>query len=168
MRSGSPPSSGRAFMLGYRFEISAVEITSSSSRLTSPTASAFDSRVDPRLHRSIGPVAQWIRHRPTEPGIASSSPAGVTSVSCSRRGDYSQTFAQYVYRSDWFLQRLVSFHFHDIFINFTLYRPRIYIQTSLNKIKYKYKYVNIDIYIYIYTDIGDIYIYIHGYVCNMC
>ena len=24
-----------------------------------------------------GPVAQWIRHRPTEPGIASSSPAGV-------------------------------------------------------------------------------------------
>ena len=26
---------------------------------------------------SIGPVAQWIRHRPTEPGIAGSSPAGV-------------------------------------------------------------------------------------------
>ena len=25
----------------------------------------------------IGPVAQWIRHRPTEPGIAGSSPAGV-------------------------------------------------------------------------------------------
>ena len=25
-----------------------------------------------------GPVAQWIRHRPTEPGIAGSSPAGVT------------------------------------------------------------------------------------------
>jgi hypothetical protein len=24
-----------------------------------------------------GPVAQWIRHRPTEPGIAGSSPAGV-------------------------------------------------------------------------------------------
>ena len=23
-----------------------------------------------------GPVAQWIRHRPTEPGIAGSSPAG--------------------------------------------------------------------------------------------
>ena len=27
----------------------------------------------------IGPVAQWIRHRPTEPGIAGSSPAGVIS-----------------------------------------------------------------------------------------
>lgn len=27
-----------------------------------------------------GPVAQWIRHRPTEPGIAGSSPAGVMSV----------------------------------------------------------------------------------------
>ena len=26
---------------------------------------------------SIGPVAQWIRHRPTEPGIAGSNPAGV-------------------------------------------------------------------------------------------
>ena len=24
-----------------------------------------------------GPVAQWIRHRPTEPGIAGSSPGGV-------------------------------------------------------------------------------------------
>ena len=29
---------------------------------------------------AIGPVAQWIRHRPTEPGIAGSSPAGVISV----------------------------------------------------------------------------------------
>jgi hypothetical protein len=28
------------------------------------------------IHAS-GPVAQWIRHRPTEPGIAGSSPAGV-------------------------------------------------------------------------------------------
>ena len=26
---------------------------------------------------AIGPVAQWIRHRPTEPGIAGSSPAEV-------------------------------------------------------------------------------------------
>ena len=26
---------------------------------------------------SSGPVAKWIRHRPTEPGIAGSSPAGV-------------------------------------------------------------------------------------------
>ena len=26
---------------------------------------------------STGPVAQWIRHWPTEPGIAASSPAGV-------------------------------------------------------------------------------------------
>ena len=26
---------------------------------------------------ATGPVAQWIRHRPTEPGIAGSSPAGV-------------------------------------------------------------------------------------------
>ena len=29
------------------------------------------------LIKSQGPVAQWIRHRPTEPGIAGSSPAGV-------------------------------------------------------------------------------------------
>ena len=28
-----------------------------------------------------GPVAQWIRHRPTEPGIAGSSPAGVICAS---------------------------------------------------------------------------------------
>ena len=27
--------------------------------------------------RTTGPVAQWIRHRPTEPGIAGSSPARV-------------------------------------------------------------------------------------------
>ena len=27
-----------------------------------------------------GPVAQWIRHRPTEPGIAGSSPAGVIAL----------------------------------------------------------------------------------------
>ena len=27
-----------------------------------------------------GPVAQWIRHRPTEPGIAGSSPAGVIAM----------------------------------------------------------------------------------------
>ena len=26
---------------------------------------------------STGPVAQWIRHRPTEPGIVGSSPTGV-------------------------------------------------------------------------------------------
>ena len=31
----------------------------------------------------IGPVAQWIRHRPTEPGIVGSSPTGVIfEVSC--------------------------------------------------------------------------------------
>ena len=30
-----------------------------------------------RLGIARGPVAQWIRHRPTEPGIAGSSPAGV-------------------------------------------------------------------------------------------
>ena len=29
------------------------------------------------LECTNGPVAQWIRHRPTEPGIAGSSPAGV-------------------------------------------------------------------------------------------
>ena len=29
------------------------------------------------LHVATGPVAQWIRHRPTQPGIAGSSPAGV-------------------------------------------------------------------------------------------
>jgi hypothetical protein len=33
-------------------------------------------RSDPE-HCSRGPVAQWVRHRPTEPGIAGSSPAGV-------------------------------------------------------------------------------------------
>ena len=30
-----------------------------------------------RLRSSTGPVAQWIRHRPTEPGIVGSSPTGV-------------------------------------------------------------------------------------------
>ena len=30
---------------------------------------------------AFGPVAQWIRHRPTEPGIAGSSPAGVITLS---------------------------------------------------------------------------------------
>ena len=30
-----------------------------------------------RIETTSGPVAQWIRHRPTEPGIAGSSPAGV-------------------------------------------------------------------------------------------
>ena len=33
-----------------------------------------------RCQTSTGPVAQWIRHRPTEPGIAASSPAGVMFV----------------------------------------------------------------------------------------
>ena len=33
---------------------------------------------------SAGPVTQWIRHRPTEPGIVGSSPTGVTNgSSCS-------------------------------------------------------------------------------------
>ena len=32
------------------------------------------------LPMAVGPVAQWIRHRPTEPGIAGSSPAGVMFV----------------------------------------------------------------------------------------
>ena len=31
----------------------------------------------PEIGMSVGPVAQWIRHRSTEPGIAGSSPAGV-------------------------------------------------------------------------------------------
>ena len=35
---------------------------------------------------AIGPVAQWIRHRPTEPGIAGSSPAGVIDIGCSMAG----------------------------------------------------------------------------------
>ena len=34
-------------------------------------------RVHCDLNHASGPVAQWIRHRPTEPGIAGSSPAGV-------------------------------------------------------------------------------------------
>ena len=33
--------------------------------------------VETAYPRVSGPVAQWIRHRPTEPGIAGSSPAGV-------------------------------------------------------------------------------------------
>ena len=33
-----------------------------------------------RFRCATGPVAQWIRHRPTEPGIAGSSPAGVIVV----------------------------------------------------------------------------------------
>jgi hypothetical protein len=40
-----------------------------------------------RVRRSvIGPVAQWIRHRPTEPGIAGSSPAGVIFRNCLLHG----------------------------------------------------------------------------------
>ena len=31
---------------------------------------------------TTGPVAQWMRHRPTEPGIAGSSPAGVIVIAC--------------------------------------------------------------------------------------
>ena len=41
----------------------------------------FPQRVhDEYSHFFTGPVAQWIRHRPTEPGIAGSSPAGVMFV----------------------------------------------------------------------------------------
>ena len=43
----------------------------------------FDRRSCPLIRAtkktSSGLVAQWIRHRPTEPGIAGSSPAEVTS-----------------------------------------------------------------------------------------
>ena len=35
----------------------------------------------PHIKSPQGPVAQWIRHRPTEPGIAGSSPVGVIVVS---------------------------------------------------------------------------------------
>ena len=38
---------------------------------------AFPSFVHWGRSHTTGPVAQWIRHRPTEPGIAGSSPAGV-------------------------------------------------------------------------------------------
>ena len=41
-----------------------------------------------------GPVAQWIRHRPAEPGIAGSSPAGVI-VAC-WRGFYLRVVEQLV------------------------------------------------------------------------
>ena len=37
------------------------------------------------LHHACGPVAQWIGHRPTEPGIAGSKPAGVILLSNSDR-----------------------------------------------------------------------------------
>ena len=37
--------------------------------------------VSPQRLKARGPVAQWIRHRPTEPGIAGSSPAGVIVLS---------------------------------------------------------------------------------------
>ena len=38
---------------------------------------ALSFAIERRLIKIQGPVAQWIRHRPTEPGIADSSPAGV-------------------------------------------------------------------------------------------
>ena len=41
------------------------------------------------VNHFIGPVDQWIRHRPTEPGIAGSSPAGVIFFSLSRRSNSS-------------------------------------------------------------------------------
>ena len=37
-----------------------------------------------------GPVAQWIRHRPTEPGIAGLSPAGIILVFPQRRQPHQQ------------------------------------------------------------------------------
>ena len=40
----------------------------------------------PRPPTARGPVAQWIRHRPTEPGIAGSSPAGVIAGGLDRKG----------------------------------------------------------------------------------
>ncbi len=45
-----------------------------------------------RSHGCSGPVAQWIRHRPTEPGIAGSSPAGVISATKRRRPCMSSSF----------------------------------------------------------------------------
>ena len=57
----------------------------------------------------VGPVAQWIRHRPTEPGIAGSSPAGVISTThaviqmCGDVGAQSAgavaAFKQYIYEN---------------------------------------------------------------------
>ena len=38
---------------------------------------------------TIGPVAQWIRHRPTEPGIAGSSRAGVIHHFCCNQNKHS-------------------------------------------------------------------------------
>jgi hypothetical protein len=43
----------------------------------SPLAFSLKAMFD---HYAIGPVAQWIRHRPTELGIAGSSPAGVNDL----------------------------------------------------------------------------------------
>ena len=37
-------------------------------------------RIFAKLPFSAGPVAQWIRHRPSEPGIAGYSPAGVIAI----------------------------------------------------------------------------------------
>ena len=42
--------------------------------------------VSPQRLKARGPVAQWIRHRPTEPGIAGSSPAGVIGEVQARAG----------------------------------------------------------------------------------
>ena len=58
------------------FESTLAEAMSSHRRGLGSTKTSLKENV--RSSATIeGPVAQWIRHRPTEPGIAGSSPAGV-------------------------------------------------------------------------------------------
>ena len=54
---------------------------------------------------STGPVAQWIRHRPTELGIVGSSPTGVIAKSVSRCCSWSRSQLPTAAAGGWLLPR---------------------------------------------------------------
>jgi hypothetical protein len=56
--------------------------------------------------KPAGPVAQWIRHRPTEPGIAGSSPAGVIFHAESRRACSAKRSKQIKLQRSMYLNRV--------------------------------------------------------------
>ena len=65
--------------------------------------------VMPVTSETTGPVAQWIRHRPTEPGIAGSSAAGVIGGSEAAREDCWLVQARLK------LQSAASYHWANVF-----------------------------------------------------
>ena len=63
--------------MGWPAFASSARALAGAPALRSRMGLSCDSSCDRIVAESIGSVAQWIRHRPTEPGIAGSSPAGV-------------------------------------------------------------------------------------------